>query len=80
MDIATLTRVFLWCTIIDGAILILWTVIFIAAPNLVYKTQSKFFPIPRETFNVLLYSFLGLFKIMFLVFNVAPLVALLIVG
>ena len=49
-------------------------------PNLVYRTQSKWFPIPRETFDILIYSFLGLFKIFFLVFNVVPYVALVIVG
>jgi hypothetical protein len=50
------------------------------APDLVYRTQIKWFPIPRETFNVVFYSFLGLFKIVFLVFNVVPYVVLLIVG
>ena len=53
---------------------------FMLAPDMVYRTQSKWFPIPRETFNVVLYAFLGLFKIVFLVFNVVPYVALLIVG
>jgi len=42
--------------------------------------QSKWFPIPRETFNVVIYAFIGLFKIIFLFFNVVPYVALLIVG
>ncbi len=50
------------------------------APDLVYRTQNKWFPIPRETFNVVIYSFLGLFKIFFLVFNAVPYVALLIIG
>jgi len=50
------------------------------APDLVYRTQSKWFPISRETFNVIMYSFLGLFKIVFLAFNVIPYVALLIAG
>lgn len=80
MDIQTLTTIFMWCTIINGGILILWTVFSGFAPDLVYRTQSKLFPIPRETFNVVIYSFLGLFKIFFLVFNVVPYVALLIVG
>ena len=53
---------------------------FILAPDLVYRTQSKWFPIPREIYNVVMYSFLGLFKIVFIVFNVVPYVALLIVG
>jgi hypothetical protein len=80
MDIQTLTTFFMWCTIMNGALLVLWTTMCILAPDLVYSTQSKWFPIPRETFNVVMYSFLGLFKIVFLVFNVTPYVALLIVG
>ncbi len=80
MDIQTLIRFFMWCTIINGGLLVLWSAMCIFAPDLVYRTQSKWFPIPRETFNVFIYSFLGLFKIVFLVFNVVPYVALLIVG
>jgi hypothetical protein len=38
------------------------------------------FPIPRETFNVLIYGFLGLFKIFFLTFNLVPYLALLIIA
>ncbi len=80
MDILTLTRFFMWCTIINGSLLILWTTMCILAPDLVYRTQSKWFPIPRETFNIVIYSFLGLFKVFFLVFNVVPYLALLIIG
>ena len=80
MDIETLTQFFMWCTIINGALLVLWTVMCIFAPDVVYRMQSKWFPIPRETFNVVIYSFLGVFKIFFLLFNVVPYVALLIVG
>jgi hypothetical protein len=80
MDIHTLTTFFMWCTIMNGALLVLWTTMCILAPTLVYRTQSKWFPIPRETFNVAIYMFLGLFKMAFLVFNVVPYVALLIVG
>jgi len=80
MDIQALTTFFMWCAIINGALLVLWTTMLILAPDLVYRTQSKWFPIPRETFNVVIYAFLGLFKILFLVFNVVPYVALLIVG
>jgi hypothetical protein len=65
---------------INGALLLLWITMCRLAPDLIYRTQSKWFPIPRETFNVVIYSFLGLFKIVFLVFNVVPCVALLIVG
>ena len=79
MDIQQLTTFFMWCTVINGGLLIFWTIIFMTAPNLVYRTQSKWFPIPRETFNVVMYSFIGLFKIFFLLFNVVPYFALLII-
>ncbi len=80
MDIQTLTTFFMWCTIINGIIFALWTVFSLVALDFMYGTQSKWFPIPRETFNVVIYSFLGLFKVFFLVFNVVPYVALLIIG
>ncbi len=80
MDIQTLTTFFMWCTVINGALLIFWALMCMLAPDLVYRTQSNWFPIARETFNVLIYSFLGLFKIIFLVFNLVPYVALLLVG
>jgi hypothetical protein len=80
MDIQTLTTFFMWCTIINGGLLVLWIIMCIVAPDLVYRTQRTWFPIPRKTFDVVIYSFLGLFKIFFLFFNVVPFVALLIVG
>jgi len=80
MDTQTLTSFFMWCTIINGGLLIFWSTVFMAAPDVVYRTQRKWFPIPRATFDVVMYAFLGMFKIVFLVFNVVPYVALLIVG
>jgi len=80
MDIQTLTSFFMWCAIINASLLTFWTIIFVAIPDFVYRTQSIFFPIPRETFNMAIYAFLALFKIFVLFFNVVPFVALLIVG
>jgi len=80
VDIQTLTMFFMWCTIINGGILVLWTTFFVFAPDFVYGIQNKWFPIPRETYDVVIYAFLGLFKVLFFVFNVVPYVALLIVG
>ena len=69
----------MWCTIINGALLVFWATMCILVPDIVYRTQTRWFPIPREAFNVAIYSFLGLFKLIFLVFNLIPYVALLIV-
>ena len=80
MDIQTLTSFFMWCTLINGALLILWSTLFLFAPDLVYRTQRKFIPITREFFDMVMYGFLGLFKMVFIVFNLVPFIALLIVG
>ena len=80
MDIQTLTSFFMWCTIMNGALLILWSVMFMFAPDLVYRMQRKFVPVSRETFDVVIYGFLGLFKIFFIIFNLVPFLALLMVG
>ena len=80
MDSQTLTNFFMWCTIMNGGLLVFWTILCLAAPDLVYRTQSRWFPIPRESFDVAIYAFLGLFKVFFLVFNLVPYLALLIVA
>jgi hypothetical protein len=80
MDIETLTRFFMWCTIINGGLFIVWSVFLLLLPDVTYRLQHGFVPIPRETYNVVIYAFLGLFKILFLIFNLAPYLALLILA
>ena len=62
-----------------GGLLLFWTLMLVAAPELAYRTQRKWFGGTRETFNVVFYSFRWVYKIFFLVFNLVPLIALLIV-
>ncbi|HPJ25582.1 MAG TPA: hypothetical protein PLA80_05490 [Synergistaceae bacterium] len=80
MNLAELTRFFMWCTLIDGGLLLLWTGALLLCPDLVYRIQRRWFPLSRETFNVVMYAFLGGFKIVFLVFNFTPWIALLLMG
>ena len=80
MDINALQTFFMWCTIINGAWFVFAAMICVFAGDWVFRMQSKWFPISRDTFNVVIYSFFALFKIVFVVFNVVPYVALLIVG
>lgn len=80
MDLETIRAILMWCTLINGGLLILWTVLFLAAPDLVYRTQRWFVPISKEVFTVVMYSFLGFFKVLFLFFNLIPFIALHMVG
>ena len=79
MNIQKLSAFFMWCTIINGCLLILAVIIGIIGLDLVYSVQGKLFQIPREDFNVAYYSFLGFYKIVWLIFNAVPYVALLII-
>ena len=80
MNIQTLQEFFMWCTIINGLLYVLSAIICIFAGDWVYRMNNKWFHISRESFNVAIYSFLGFFKVLFLVFNVVPYIALLILG
>ncbi len=80
MDIQTLTDFFMWCTIINAGLFSYWVTVCTLAPDFDYRMQTRWFPIPSEAFDVAIYAFLGLFKIVFIVFNLVPYLALLIVG
>jgi uncharacterized membrane protein YukC len=67
-------------TVVNVSLLALWGLCFVFLPELTYRTQSRFVAIPRETWNVVMYSFLGLYKIVVLVFVVIPYVSLLIMA
>lgn len=77
MDIGTLTQFFKYCTIINGSLFTFLTLFLMFAPNLTYKTQSMFFPIPREKYDIIMYVFLAAFKLLFIFFNVTPFLVLL---
>jgi hypothetical protein len=78
MDIQTIQTFFMWCTIINAVLLILTGLVLTFADDWVYRVQSKWYPISRDTFNVVIYSFIGLFKLFFITFNLVPYVALMI--
>ena len=80
MDIAVLRAFFMWCTILNFGFLWLLFLSCLFAGDWAYRMHSRWFPMPRETFNVVIYSFLGVYKIAIFVFNLVPWVALVIVG
>ena len=80
MDIQTLTTFFMWCTILNVALLLLSSLICVCAADWAYRIHSKLFSISRETFNVVIYSFIALYKLLVIVFILIPYIALLIVG
>ncbi len=80
LDLATLTRFLGWCTLLNLGLLLWISIWLMAAPEWVYRIQSRWFAMSRETFTVVMYAFLGLFKLLWIVFNLVPYLALRIVG
>lgn len=80
MDIQRLKTFLMWCTIINGALLLLSAAIVMAAPDFVYRSHGTLFSIAPEAVGPVFYALLGLFEMLWLVFNLTPYVALLIVS
>ena len=80
MTIQILSDFFMWCTIINGGIFLFWIVFVLLAPDFVYRVQSRWFPVSRQSFDLAIYSFMGLFKLFYIFFNVVPWIALLIIS
>ena len=80
MDIQMLTRFFMWCTLMNMVLLVVTFSMVAFAGDFIYKVHSTWFPMPRETFHVVFYAYVGLYKIVVLVFNIVPWAALAIIG
>ena len=80
MDIITVRTFFMWCTIINGILLTGSSLVFIFASDSIYPIHSRLFKVSRESFNTLFYSFIALYKILWIMFNLVPWLALLIIG
>ncbi len=73
-----LREFFLWCSILNGALLLCAVLICSYAGDWVYRMHTRWFPIPRDAFNVAIYCFIGAMKIFVIMFNLVPYLALVI--
>ncbi len=80
MNIEQATEFFKWVTIINVGLFMVNAVLIILMTKLVCKMHGKMFGVSKENISIVLYSWLGFYKIMILVFNIVPFVALIIMG
>ena len=79
MDIQTLISFFMWCTIINGGMMIVAGLMFLTIPEFIYRIHSRWIDISRETFNAVMYATLAFFKAIFILFNLVPWLVVLII-
>ena len=80
MTLESLRDVFMWCTIINYGILLVWFLVFAFAHDWMFALHSKWFKLRLEQFDAIHYSVMAGFKILILIFNLAPWVAFWIVA
>ncbi len=80
MDIPAIRAFLMWCTIMNGGLLIFSFLIFAFAGDWAHRIHSRWFPISKEAFNVVIYSWIALLKLVVIAFNLVPYLALVIIG
>lgn len=76
MTIDILTSVLGGCSVINGALLLISSLYLHLAGDSAYRIQRSLFPVSREQFSMTAYRFLGLYKLLWIFFNVVPYVSL----
>ena len=69
-----------WCSVINLAILIFWALFYAVARGVVFKVHGGMFDLTQEQLNKIHYKGIVLYKTGIVLFNIAPYLALRIVG
>ena len=79
MNLAVLQDFFMWCSILNCGLLMLSVLICTQASDWVYRIHGRMFSISREAFNVSIYAFVGVYKLIIIGFCLIPYFAILII-
>jgi hypothetical protein len=80
MNIELLKAFFMWSSIINLSVMMLSALIIVRFSDWAYQIHSRWFKISRSSFDIAIYSFLGLYKLLFFVLNIVPWIALTIIS
>lgn len=80
ITITTLQSFFMWCSIINIVLLIAMFLVLTLGKEWAYSIHSRWFDISHRTFDLVLYCFLGIYKLLVWVFCIIPWIALSIIG
>ena len=79
MTIDTFHNMLQWSTLISIVCMFIWLSLITFARNFLFRLYSSKLKISMEQFDVIHYSAITIFKILIVVFNIAPLLALYII-
>ncbi len=78
MTLDQLTELFKWMTIINIGLFIVNSLLIIVLKKVVCKMHGKLFGIDESKVSIIVYGYLGIYRISILVFNLVPYFSLLI--
>ena len=76
MILETIHSFFLWRTLINVGILMVWFLTFVFAHDWIRNFHGKWFHLSRDQFDAIHYAGIAIFKIGIWLLNLAPLLAL----
>jgi hypothetical protein len=76
MNIDQITILFGWMTLINVGIMILSAILIVSLKPFIGKFHGRLFGLSEETLNPILYGYLGIYKVLIIVFNLVPYLAL----
>jgi hypothetical protein len=79
MSIETARGFFLWCSIINYALLVVWAVFALPGRDWGYRLWSRWFRISGEQFDLVNIVGMTFYKIQIFLFNIVPCIALYLV-
>ncbi|CAK8717986.1 MAG: hypothetical protein D3921_05075 [Candidatus Electrothrix sp. AW1] len=79
-NLATLENILFWCMLINVSIMTLMFIVVISFRSLILKMHSKLFNVPESFVSQLLYTSLGLYKLLTFFFVVIPWIAVKLVS
>jgi hypothetical protein len=79
MSVDLVRNAFLWCTVINYVVLLVWFLLYMLPHQWLYRLWARWFRLRAEQFDAINFAGIALYKLGILLFNLAPYVALRIV-
>lgn len=80
MTIETIREMLGWCTLINMGILLYWFLLFTFARDWIHRFHGRWFRLTPERFDAIHYSGMAFYKLGIFLLNLAPYLALRIIG
>ena len=80
MSIEAVRNALLWCTVINVAVLMVWSLLWALPHEWLYRLTIRSFHLTAEQFNTINFGGIVMYKLGILFFNLAPYFALRIAG